>query len=242
MNKLQIINHNGQRVLTTAQLAESLGTVTKLISKNFERNENRYAEGKHFYALKGDELRSFKASRQNDVSPNVNVIYLWTEKGAWMHAKSLGTDHAWDAYEMLIDDYYSVKSDIYTHLSQELQAIFLLDKRTQAFESRVEKLENNTTIDYGQQNDLQMLANKSIVSLLGGKDSPAYLDKTIRGETYSALWKDFKGYFNTNSYKNTLVKDFDKARAYVHDWRPHGKLLRDIEQANAQMSMEAQLI
>lgn len=239
MKQLRVINHNEQRVLTTAQLAEAFGTETKIISKNFERNESRYTEGKHFCMLKGDELRDFKASRQIDVSPNINCLYLWTEKGAWMHAKSLGTDPAWEAYEMLVDDYYTVKQlDHYKLLSPELQAIFILDKRTQAFEDRVERLENNTTIDYGQQNDLQVLANKSIVSLLGGKDSPAYTDKTIRSETYSALWRDFKGYFNTNSYKNTLVKDFDKAKEYVHDWSPHGKLLRDIEQANSQLAFQ----
>ena len=29
-----------------------------------------------------------------------------TEKGAWLHAKSLNTDQAWEAYESLVDDYY----------------------------------------------------------------------------------------------------------------------------------------
>ncbi|MDU5946766.1 MAG: ORF6C domain-containing protein [Paenibacillus macerans] len=237
MSKLQVIDHEGQRVLTTAQLAEAFGTEAKIISKNFERNESRYTEGKHFYSLKGEELKSFKASRQNDDNLKfAPVIYLWTEKGAWMHAKSLNTDQAWEAYEMLVDDYYRVKSNPYEQLSQELQAIFLLDQRTQAFEVRVARLENNTTIDYGQQNDLQLIANKTVIAALGGKESPAYQDKTIRGETYSSLWKDFKGYFNTNSYKNTLVKDFDKAKEYVGGWRPHGKLLRDIEQANSQIA------
>ncbi|WP_170287171.1 ORF6C domain-containing protein [Paenibacillus faecis] len=237
MNKLQIVNHDDQRVLTTSQLAEAFGTESKIITNNFSRNKDRYTAGKHYFELRGQELDDFKGSHQFDANLKfAPVIYLWTEKGAWMHAKSLNTDQAWEAYEMLVDDYYRVKSNPYGQLSQELQAIFMLDQRTQEFEVRVARLENNTTIDYGQQNDLQLIANKTIVSLLGGKESPAYLDKTIRSETYSALWRDFKGYFNTNSYKNTLVKDFDKAKEYVASWRPHGKLLRDIEQANTQMA------
>lgn len=237
MSKLQVINHEGQRVLTTTQLAESYGTEVQILTNNFNRNKARYTEGKHYIALEGQVKRDFLNLHQNDLgSKNASVLYLWTEKGAWMHAKSLNTDQAWEAYEMLVDDYYRVKSNPYGQLSQELQAIFMLDQRTQEFEVRVARLENNTTIDYGQQNDLQLIANKTIVSLLGGKESPAYLDKTIRSETYSALWRDFKGYFNTNSYKNTLVKDFDKAKEYVASWRPHGKLLRDIEQANTQMA------
>lgn len=239
MNKPTPIEHNSQRVLTTAQLADSFDTDSKIISKNFERNESRYVEGKHFFTLKGEELKEFKASRQNDDNLKfAPIIYIWTEKGAWLHAKSLNTDQAWDAYEALVDEYYRVKQlNPYGQLSQELQAIFLLDQRTQAFENRVEHLENNTTIDYGQQNDLQVIANKSIVSLLGGKESPAYQNKTIRSEAYSALWRDYKGYFNTNSYKNTLIKDFDKAKSYVFDWAPQGKLLRDIEQQNSQLSI-----
>ncbi|MCP3810077.1 phage antirepressor KilAC domain-containing protein [Paenibacillus sp. Lou8.1] len=109
MNNYKPIVYKNQRVLTTVQLAESFGTDTKIISKNFERNESRYTEGKHFHLLTGDELREFKASRQNDVLPNLNRLYLWTEKGAWMHAKSVNTDEAWEAYEMLVDDYYRIK-------------------------------------------------------------------------------------------------------------------------------------
>ncbi|MED4083899.1 phage antirepressor KilAC domain-containing protein [Halalkalibacterium halodurans] len=110
---LQIIEHNRERVLTTQQLAESYGTDNKTISKNFTRNASRYTEGKHFFCLAGDQLKEFRANRQFDELPsNVNKLYLWTEKGAWLHAKSLNTDEAWEAYEMLVDDYYRAKHQL----------------------------------------------------------------------------------------------------------------------------------
>ncbi len=110
MNQLQIINHNGQRVLTTTQLAESYGTEVQILTNNFNRNKARYKEGKHYIALEGQEKRDFLNLHQNDLgSKNASVLYLWTEKGAWMHAKSLNTDQAWEAYEILVDDYYRVK-------------------------------------------------------------------------------------------------------------------------------------
>lgn len=55
------IEHCGQRVLTTAQLAEAYETTEKRISENFNRNKNRYIEGKHFYCLKSAELKAFKS-------------------------------------------------------------------------------------------------------------------------------------------------------------------------------------
>nr|WP_019292877.1 hypothetical protein [Lactococcus petauri] len=38
-----------------------------------------------------------------------NQLYLWTEKGALLHAKSLGTDEAWDMYDILVDTYFKVQ-------------------------------------------------------------------------------------------------------------------------------------
>ena len=117
--KINPIEQSGQRVLTTAQLAEAYGTDSKVILRNFTRNRNHYIEGKHFYHLTGDELRAFKSSRQfDDQFKQVPSIYLWTEKGALLHAKSLNTDKAWEVYEFLVDTYFRVQeiSNSYTEL------------------------------------------------------------------------------------------------------------------------------
>lgn len=118
MNQLTVINHNNQRVLLTAQLAESYGTESDRISKNFHDNKDRFKVGKHYLKLEGDELKQFKNDFRNSelVGKNASVLYLWTEKGAWMHAKSLNTDEAWNAYELLVDDYYNIKQSPQTQL------------------------------------------------------------------------------------------------------------------------------
>ncbi|WP_135553268.1 ORF6N domain-containing protein [Paenibacillus cymbidii] len=111
MSLLTPIEFNDHRVLTTVQLAEIYGTEVQILTNNFNRNKNRYDEGKHYIALQGEEKRNFLNLHQNDLgSKNASILYLWTEKGAWMHAKSLNTDAAWSAYEMLVDDYYRVKA------------------------------------------------------------------------------------------------------------------------------------
>lgn len=110
MNKLIPSEHQNQRILTTAHLAEAYGTDVAIISNNFNRNKERYTEGKHYFRLDGEDLKQFKSNHQNDEQfKQASTIYLWPEKGAWLHAKSLNTDKAWEAYEMLVDDYYSVK-------------------------------------------------------------------------------------------------------------------------------------
>ena len=108
---LQVVETNHQRVLTTAQIAEQYGTTADRISKNFSANKVRYTEGKHYCCLTGDDLKAFKDDFLNSelVKPNASSLYLWTEKGALLHAKSLNTDQAWQAYEVLVDTYFSVR-------------------------------------------------------------------------------------------------------------------------------------
>lgn len=115
MNDLQIIENNNQRVMTTAMLAECYETTDKHIKQNFNNNKERYIEGKHFYCLTGDTLRTFKSKVENfDLAANVNKLYLWTEKGALLHAKSLNTDKAWEVYDYLVENYFKKKEELPT--------------------------------------------------------------------------------------------------------------------------------
>ena len=104
MNVPKMIEQNGQRVLTTAQLAESYGTDGKTISWNFCHNKQRYTEGKHYFVVTGDALRAIRDF--HELPKNVNKLYLWTERGALLHAKSLNTDKAWEVYDFLVEHYF----------------------------------------------------------------------------------------------------------------------------------------
>lgn len=92
MNELQITELNGQRVLTTQQIADGYGTTNKVISNNFNNNRTRFEEGKHFILLVGEYLKEFLHSQNLGTQNKIRKLYLWTEKGALLHAKSLGTD------------------------------------------------------------------------------------------------------------------------------------------------------
>lgn len=59
MNELQITEYKNIRVLTTQQIAEAYGSDTRVISNNFNRNKERYIEGKHYICLEDGEKREF---------------------------------------------------------------------------------------------------------------------------------------------------------------------------------------
>ncbi|AHD04884.1 putative phage anti-repressor [Paenibacillus larvae subsp. larvae DSM 25430] len=216
-----MIIHNNQRVLTTAQLSESFGTETKIISKNFERNEERYTEGKHYYILQGQELKNFKATRQIDDNLKfAPILYLWTEKGAWMHAKSLNTDRAWEAYEMLVDEYYRIK-DVPTLSANEAIAIALqqtaeMMNKLPEIEFKIEnverKLDTQITLDSGQQYRLQKAVRKKVCSIEPDKEARKPLFRQLNGE--------IRDRWGVPSVRDVLKTDFVDVIRYVDAWIP----------------------
>jgi len=200
--KLSIVEYQNQRVLTTNQLAESYGTTTDKVSYNFKYNESRYKEGKHFYLLIGEALRMFKKANR-EFQGSINRLYLWTERGAWLHAKSLNTDQAWDAYEMLVDDYYHIKKkEIDTsQLSPELQIMnnMLQSLAKQEMASKELKQEQETI--------KHRLDNMDKLDTIGDKQQR--LNAMIRryaqdkGIAFGQAWRDFRVAFNT-SYRTNL--------------------------------------
>ena len=122
MRKLTPIEWNNQRIMTTKLVAECYETEEVNIKTNFNRNKERFIEGKHYFKLAGEELKQFKmlVTDSNEVSSKTSVLYLWTDKGMLRHAKILDNDKAWEVYEMLEDTYFKVQ-DIKQDIKQGIK-------------------------------------------------------------------------------------------------------------------------
>ncbi|MGQ1381245.1 ORF6N domain-containing protein [Acinetobacter baumannii] len=119
--EISVINYKAIPVVTTEMLADLYGTENIRIQQNHIRNLERFAEGKHFFKLVGEELRNFKKALTSlkIVSPNARALTLWTERGAARHAKMLDTDQAWEVFEQLEDCYFHRKDILSkTHKSE----------------------------------------------------------------------------------------------------------------------------
>lgn len=142
-----VIEQQGVRVLTTAQLAECYETTERRISENFNANKERYEEGKHYIVLEGEEKRDFLNRTEIPYGSRAAKFYLWTERGALLHAKSLNTDKAWEVYGELVETYFRAqKAQIaLQNLSPQTQAMINLEVRQNELESRVNDLEQRIT-------------------------------------------------------------------------------------------------
>lgn len=144
MNGISVLEWNHERVITTAQLAAAYETNPDNIKKNFSRNKGKFTEGRHYYFLEGENLRTFKAQAEISegtycppvvhdkvtnsppVPPNINQLYLWTRRGASRHCKILDTKKAWEQFDYLEDAYFDVRQQAIDrqNLSPAMQVTF----------------------------------------------------------------------------------------------------------------------
>lgn len=239
MSELQITEYKNVRVLTTQQIAEAYGTDNKTISYNFNHNKDRYVDGKHFICLTGEELRAFREI--HDLPSNLNKIYLWTEKGAFLHAKSLNTDTAWEVYDRLVDNYFEKPKAVPMTTDQKIQLLA---------QGNVELTEKIDKVDKDLQEfkaDMPLLAlecqritrakNQKVVPLMGGKDAPAYKNKSLMHKVYSDVDAQLRREFGVNTYKAIKRNQCELAVKIIEDYVLPMYLKEEIDAENAQMCL-----
>lgn len=226
MNTLQVVEYSNQRVLTTQQLAEVYETSTDNIKHNFSRNKDRFVENRDYYLLKGKDLKEFKNYVANSylvngsegivshlVAKNVNMLYLWTERGANRHSKILDTDKAWQQFDVLEETYFKVKNNLMPQLNNSNQSI----QNNQMFMAMLDMVQNISN---------NINANTQVLlSLVESMNKKRYKNKTYKNdeqrskhqsttkETYSEI--DFRNRVNeklrelhyyTNMNGNAILK------------------------------------
>lgn len=223
MNKLPIIEFNNKRVLTTQQIANGYGSDAASVTKNFNNNKSHFREGKHFFLLEGEKLKLFKNSIQKlDVVGNrVNKLYLWTEKGALLLAKSIGTDKAWETYEILVDNYFQA-NDLQMSLDEKIATIASgygnMRQEIGDVKEKVEDLSERFGLPATNAAILSHVRNGCIVHYLGGKDTKAY--QKLSRKVFSEFGRDFKEKFEVPRYDAIPLSQFDEALAYTKSWQP----------------------
>ena len=194
MNNLKPIDFKNQNVITTELLAEVYGTDTKNISNNFNNNKDKFEEGKHYYFLEGEELKTFKGNHMKyDNLKFAPKLYLWTERGANRHCKILDTDKAWEQFDNLEETYFKVKENVSLNtqgLSPQLQLLINIElEQKQIKQDVAENKKNLQDIrDVVALSSTNWKADSSrIISSIAGKLGDFSHIKDIRNEIYKQL-------------------------------------------------------
>lgn len=226
---IKVIENNDQRVLTSAQLAEVYGTDYKTISHNFTRNKQRYTEGKHYFTLKGEALKDFKTNHQiGDQLKHSPLIYLWTMKGALLHAKSLGTDEAWSAYENLVDDYFA-KTEQLQRLSVPTSTPQTMEDLMIMAAENMKDLRREISEVKKQNEHLQLVVDNEIVLTKQQRGTIRNAVMTRQGvlnaegytqKHFQAIYRAINQHFGVAEYADINRTDFEKALKIINGWYP----------------------
>lgn len=211
---IAIKEYKGKRVVTFKDIDEVHGRPDGTARKRFNDNKNRFIEGEDYFVRKTDEAKM----EFDIVAPN--GLALITESGYLMLVKSFTDDLAWDVQRQLVKTYFQATKRLSPEDMLRIQLGMIDEDRKQIkdHESRIENLENNTTLDYGQQRVLEDTVNKTVISTLGGKESNAY--KEIGKKVFAECNHDLKSYFKVNARANVPKKRFEEAVQYAENWKP----------------------
>lgn len=127
-----VIEWKGERVITTAQLANVYETDANNVQVNYGRNHEKFKEKKHYFYITGQELKDYKrllTESQHPISDDVKYtsqLYLWTRRGASRHCKILDTEKAWEQFDQM-EEYYFNSSKNNIPSGKELLALAVLE-------------------------------------------------------------------------------------------------------------------
>lgn len=113
-----------------------------------------------------------------------------------------------------------------------------LAERVDRVEDKIGSLENDMPLYGCEIDEVQKLVKHKVVSILGGKDSEAYADRSIRSQTFKDIYCQLKREFGcVATYKSIKRRYIDNVREFIDGYSAPTALSEQISGANAQMNM-----
>lgn len=235
MTDIILSTQNGEPVASSRQIAESFGKEHRNVMRDIE---NLMMAG----VLKNEQTRMFyKTEYTHEQNGQTYPMYLMNRDGFTLLAMGFTGKAALEWKLKYIAAFNEMEKKLNApqmpKLSKEMQALFLLDDRTQKQEQRLTALENTMTVDYNQQRVLRKSISRSVICALGDEKAPAYIDNHVRSKVYSECNHDVQDWFRVNSVGNIPRKRFDEAVEYIQRWKPSTNTVMLIQQTNGQTSL-----
>lgn len=233
-NEIKPLVWNDERVLTTKQIAEAYGCKEKQIRQNFNNHKDRYTEGKHYYLLVEEALKQFKqyiksmnyVDNIDLVAKNTRHAIIYTKKGAFMAAKLIDTDKAWDMYEQLVDHYFTVNDAINKPYlpSDPNEILKLIVQANENVSKRVTAIEQDNIVMKEQMstiNDVIILSAEhweEVKKVVMERVHHITANVSEQRKLYRGLWKAMQERYNVTKCKQIKDKDYTDAIEFINNW------------------------
>ena len=113
-----------------------------------------------------------------------------------------------------------------------------LEQKVNDIKDDVSALKDNVPLYGCEIDEVQQHVRRKGVKVLGGKDSEAYRDCSIRGSVYADIYNSLKHQFGcVSTYKSIKRKYIADVHEYIDCYEPTVPLAEQISDANAQISL-----
>lgn len=226
-------NNDGELVVTSRQVAEDFEKNHKEVLRAIEVYKTRISTAQ-FYAL-------FIESQYRASNGKMNKEYLLTRDGFSFLVMGFTGAKADEWKLKYIEAFNKMEQELknpYAHLSKEVQAIFALDHKQQQLAVEVKELKEGMPLFNVECKEIQAAVKRKGVEILGGKNSVAYKNNSIRGKVYSDIQQQLRREFGVSRYEAIKRCQLPVAHEIVAKYKAPIYLVDEIHLLNQQLSDE----
>ena len=234
--------------------ARKLYTFLELAPQNFARWCKRNITENDFATENEDYLRLFL----NEETPTGGIIQREDYRLTAQFAKKLSMMSKSERGEQA-REYFTTVEDKAKEMVQVLreassnpmkmlelhyEAVKQVDKKANkaivkvdALEERFDKMERDMPVFTIDAKNIQKAVQKRGIEVMGGKDSNAYQDNSVRGSVYSDIQCMLRRNFGVRRYEEIKHRQVDIALDIIANYEPPYILQEKVKYANSQMSL-----
>lgn len=224
---------NGKRVVTFKDIDLVHERPEGTARKRF--NDNK----KHFIACEDYFVRNTDEAKNEFGVTAPNGLMLLTEQGYLMLVKSFTDDLAWTVQRQLVSNYFNKKKPMTAteQIKLQLLAIGEIDERVSSIDKDLQEFKQDMPILGIEESKITGAVRRKGVQCLGGKDSEAYKDRSLRSKVYADIYGELKRQFGVTSYKAIKRSQCEKAVNIIEIYELPLILAEQVEDTNSQMGL-----
>ncbi|MBS7578325.1 hypothetical protein HOY36_12300, partial [Enterococcus sp. MMGLQ5-2] len=217
----------GKKAMLVKDIAEIHGREVKHINELINRNILRFKPSIDVIDLKvavqdDHNLSSYGFTKmQIAKSPN---LYLLSERGYAKLLKILEDDKAWEIYDQLVDNYFSMRKEQEFKIPKSTRDLTLLalqaneetNERLDDVESRITSFEENKLITSEDVGTIGRHVRNKVYQFANDR----HLGKEAVSMLYQDLNSSVKQVFNVPNRGRIKDKDFQSVLEFIYSWEP----------------------
>ena len=227
-----------QKTITSLEVADMVGKPHNDLMKDIRRYTSQFNEGNISH------VEFFTENTYLDKKGQERPCYMVTKKGCEFIAHKMTGVKGTEFTAIYINRFHEMEDVIQKPkspmqlLEMEFAALKEVDSKVDAINRDLQDFKETLPLLPSDADDVKAEVNKRVIDCLGGKNSNAYHDSSIRGKVYSDIYRELKRQFEVSKYNCIHRNQKNIAIEIVRNYEPPYVLAEEIKDSNAQLNLE----